>query len=291
MKTKTGSINLSEGQHNISIQYFNEAGNAGLKLEWKTPALERASIPSEAFSHFDNSIMPFINTIKDQVGPQKGGNTITIQGIGFLSDETKVFFGETLSPEFRIVNSSIMQAVSPPGNGTTPIIVINPKGTSNSAMYSYDDNAKTRFHLRINAGVAVNDSYGNIWISDVGLITGQRYLLQTEIEGTENDAIYQTFRQTNETPLYIHVNVPNGDYEVNLHFAELSPANSHIGKRIFNVTAEGNYIGVVDIFKEAGLKKALVKTFVTKVDNGTLDIVLSPRNGKPEISAIEVIGK
>ena len=289
MKIKTGNINLTKGFHNISVEYFERTDKAGLVLEWKTPSAERTLIPANAYFYDLDAISPFINEVKDFQGPKNGGNTITIYGLGF-SSENQVLFGNNSPQEQRIINSSIIQVVAPSGNDTIRIKVITSKGESNGATYSYND-AKTRFHLRLATSGPVNDIYRNKWNSDIVMVSGQRYLLRTEIASTPNDALYQTFRQTNETPLKIKINVPKGEYEINLHFAELSANNSHIGKRVFNVIAQGNYIGTVDIFKEAGTKKALVKTFVTRVDNGTLDIVLTPRNGKPEVSAIEVIGK
>ncbi|MEK6967344.1 MAG: malectin domain-containing carbohydrate-binding protein [Nanoarchaeota archaeon] len=293
MRTKNGVLNLGKGVHNVSIGYFEKTGMAGLILEWKTPSGSRSIIPEQAFMHNTRILKPYINEINGYAGPAKGGNTVTIHGFGFDISKTAVTFGNISAKEIRVIDSTKIQVIAPSGNGTVCITVTTPSGKSNGMVYTYDDKAKTRNHIRINAGGdSFNDSFSNQWETDYGIISGRRYSLKTPIAGTVNDELYQSFRQTNESEnLLANVQVPPGEYEINLHFAELSPSNSRNGKRVFNVTAEGILIADMDVFADIGSKKALIKTAFVKVNDGELNIELASINGNSMISGLEVIAR
>jgi mono/diheme cytochrome c family protein len=47
---KTGRIKLSQGTHDIKVQYFESAGDAALKLQWNGPGTPRGDVPPTAFS-------------------------------------------------------------------------------------------------------------------------------------------------------------------------------------------------------------------------------------------------
>lgn len=82
-------------------------------------------------------------------------------------------------------------------------------------------------------------------------------------------------------------NVPNGNYDVTLKFAEIQ--NTTIGSRVFNVSIEGNLVlNNFDIYAQAGHDKALDKLFNVNVTDGRLDIDFGQITGCPIINAIYV---
>ncbi|MBD0260485.1 MAG: hypothetical protein ICV83_32615, partial [Cytophagales bacterium] len=108
----------------------------------------------------------------------------------------------------------------------------------------------------------------------------------------------------NEGPLYLNarwgqfsynVPVPNGPYQVNLHFAEMYWGNGRaggVGSRRFHVDAEGvrrltNY----DIFARAGgATKPIVEMITVQVTDGTLNLsFVKGAADNPAVSALEII--
>ena len=83
------------------------------------------------------------------------------------------------------------------------------------------------------------------------------------------------------------ITVPNGNYEVVLHFAEIffSSANA----RVFDVSIKGTtVIDNLDIAAKVGSMMALVQTFPATVADGTLTVNLLASTNNAIISAIEV---
>jgi len=104
--------------------------------------------------------------------------------------------------------------------------------------------------------------------------------------------MYQTHRyktNTTATVLTYSFNVPNGDYQVKLHFAEV--AFNAAGLRVFNINIEGaTAFSNLDVWSQAGGKnKALVKTADVAVSDGQLNIQFIRNIENPMVSGIEII--
>jgi hypothetical protein len=116
--------------------------------------------------------------------------------------------------------------------------------------------------VRINAGGgAFTDNAGNTWSADTGFNTGNTYSAASAINNTVNDALYQTERWDPSTSpeLTYSFNVPNGNYQVRLHFAEIYSGNFAVGRRVFDVLMEGNLVvDNLDIYAQVGANAALV---------------------------------
>ncbi|MGB3150136.1 MAG: malectin domain-containing carbohydrate-binding protein, partial [Maribacter sp.] len=127
-------------------------------------------------------------------------------------------------------------------------------------------------------------SYSNPGINDI---------LQTELDG-----IYVSERSTtsNNGTFEYAIPVTNGNYEVNLHFAEIffgatNGGPTGVGKRIFDVSLEGNPILIdFDVNQEVGPMTAVVKSYETSVSDGELSLVFSATINQPKLSAIELFG-
>lgn len=187
--------------------------------------------------------------------------------------------------------------------------------------YDYQDNvylvsnikpeARTSLY-RINVGsnTSFTDSTGKVWSSD----TGKGWFSPTnaqaanagnvQIANTTNDQLYQTYRGklASNTPLAsrtlnfnLPVNTP-GNLEVRLHFAETywgAPGKGPggVGRRVFDVLAEGIVMNNYDISKAAGgaLNATMVAIRGVQVTDGKLNLTFKAEKDFPLISAIEVL--
>jgi IPT/TIG domain/TIG domain len=64
-----------------------------------------------------------------------GGNPVTIHGTGFAG-VTSVWFGNTPAPRFKVLSSSLIEAVAPPGTGTVNVSVTTRSGTTGGGPLS-----------------------------------------------------------------------------------------------------------------------------------------------------------
>jgi len=157
----------------------------------------------------------------------------------------------------------------------------------------------SRFEIRINVGgERWLDSHGREWLPDQRYQSGSygflgfsdSYTTTNQISGTDNPRIYQSER----FKLFgYRIDVPNGHYEISLHFAEIYHSKS--GKRLMDIKIEDKpVIKNLDIVAEAGPNAALVKTINTKELNipildKRIDIEFINKRDVVKLSAIEVI--
>ena len=149
--------------------------------------------------------------------------------------------------------------------------------------------------LRINAaGPAYTDRSGNLWSADSGFNTGNvvSYSTTTVIAGTSDPALYRTERwdSSSAPELAYRFTVPNGTYQIRLHFAENYSGTSGVGKRVFDVQVEDLLaIDNLDIFAAVGARTALVRTVNTIVSDGQLNITFLHGVENPIVNAIEIV--
>ncbi|MEV6107970.1 S8 family serine peptidase [Streptomyces sp. NPDC051940] len=107
-----------------------------------------------------------------------------------------------------------------------------------------------------------------------------------DIAGTTEQQLFRTGRLG--ATEYRFDNVPNGVYQVELGFAELSGAKP--GRRVFDVLAEGaEKVSNVDIALEAGGPyRALTKTFTVTVTDGQLNVEFAAVTGQTLVNSIRV---
>lgn len=144
---------------------------------------------------------------------------------------------------------------------------------------------------RIDAGSTMNytDTSGNVWMADTGLSGGKTVDRgNISIANTTDPRIYQTEHYGMTSASYT---VPNGNYIVNLDFAETYSGITGLGQRVFSVDAQSiRVISNLDVFAQAGGRNiALVKSFPVSVTNGTLTLTFIKQIQAPEINGIEII--
>jgi fibronectin type 3 domain-containing protein len=148
--------------------------------------------------------------------------------------------------------------------------------------------------IRVNAGgPQYTDSLGQVWAADFGYNTGYITTVTAPINGTVDDALYQSDRwDSGGAPeLAYAFPVPNGNYTVKLHFVEHWSGGQAVGKRVFDVFLENQLVlDNLDIFSQVGGYTLLVKTLQTTVSDGVLNINFAhgPADD-PIIGAIEII--
>ena len=131
--------------------------------------------------------------------------------------------------------------------------------------------------------------------ADTGFNTGTALSWPTNlaIAGTSDPALYRTERWDAPTApaMTYSFAVPDGTYQVRLHFAENYSANFGVGRRVFDVQVEGAVaIDNLDIYAEAGANTALIKTVTATVADGQINIAFIHGIEDPAINAIEVLG-
>ena len=134
------------------------------------------------------------------------------------------------------------------------------------------------------------DSNNNVWIADAYFNTGNSYSVTKPIANTEDDPLYQKERwcpPSGGNLTYTIPNIPNGDYEVTLHWAEVYATSAE--QRVFDVAVQEEVaIENLDIFASAGFDTALSLSTVTTVADEELSISFLRKVENPKINAIEI---
>lgn len=156
--------------------------------------------------------------------------------------------------------------------------------------------------IRINSGSNSSVNYGDItFLSDRHFTGTKLYSNQNivDIAGTDYDELYKTERSSDDVAgsFSYNIPVPNGNYSVWLHFAEIwfgatggSGTAGAAGDRVFSVNIEGApALTDYDIIAEVGTMTAIKKLFHTMVGDGMLNIDFSAKANRPKVSAIEVL--
>jgi glucose/arabinose dehydrogenase len=154
-------------------------------------------------------------------------------------------------------------------------------------------NATPAFAIRINTGgPSYVDTSGNTWSADYGYNTGNTFTVNSQISNTNDDVLYRSerFDPSALPELQYNFNVTNGDYTVRLHFAEIFNGSFITGRRVFNVSIEGNTVlSNFDIYGQAGPNSALIRTFNITVADSSMTIDFRHISENPKVSAIEIL--
>jgi hypothetical protein len=149
--------------------------------------------------------------------------------------------------------------------------------------------AQTQQPVRVNCGgPGYTDSKGQLWQADTGFSGGTEETIATSIGGTADPLLYESYRWD---PTGYSFAVPNGQYQVNLYFAEANPQAQSVGARVFNVSLQGAVVFQnLDIFASAGANTALIKSANVNVTTAKITIGFTPVAGmSPKISSIQIL--
>ena len=136
-------------------------------------------------------------------------------------------------------------------------------------------------------GEECRDSKGRVWGKDRFFLGGNDTVdAKVTVEATEDSVLYKRERWFPPGSLAIYrIPLPRGSYRVILHSSEVFFTAP--GQRRFNVRIEGQEV-LRDY--EPPIRKADVREFPVRVEDGILEIEFVPRLENPKISAIEVLG-
>ena len=145
--------------------------------------------------------------------------------------------------------------------------------------------------IRIKAGADKDftDHDGNVWLADRGFDGGETISRpdETKIENTKDPGLYRSEHYSMDS---FSQKVPNGKYNVKLHFAETFEEVTEPGGRVFSFSISGKDFKDFDVCKKAGGPlKAYVESVDVDVTDGTLKITFTPDVQNPEINGIEII--
>jgi hypothetical protein len=145
---------------------------------------------------------------------------------------------------------------------------------------------------RINAG-GPSLNLAADWCMDSFFCDGISALssLNLPIASTLDDELYLSERTSNDamgSRFKYRLPVEDGDYRLELHFAEYSAANP--GERVFDVLLEGNLIlDDYDIVQSVGTLSTDVRSFDVEILDGCIELEFIGSSGQPKLSGIEVL--
>jgi hypothetical protein len=149
--------------------------------------------------------------------------------------------------------------------------------------------AKQPMPIRIKAGAgAVKDAKGVEWLAETGFEGGDVIERpDLPIANTEQPEIYRSEHYAMEA---FRQKLPNGKYDVKLHFCETFEGISGPGERVFSFDVEGKAFKDFDVWAKAGGgARAYVETVPVEVNDGELTIRFTTQVENPQINAIEII--
>jgi Malectin domain len=153
--------------------------------------------------------------------------------------------------------------------------------------------AQTQSPIRVNCGgSAYTDSKGQAWQPDYGYNGGNAYSTSVSISGTPDPTLFETGRQnrSSSTPLVYTFPVADGNYHVNLYFAETAGREDHVGARVFNVQLQGTTVFPnLDVFAAVGADAALVEGIDFVVANGEVTLEFDNVTNYARVNAIEIL--
>ena len=143
--------------------------------------------------------------------------------------------------------------------------------------------------IRIKAGgPALKDSSGTEWLGDTGFNGGDVIARpDLQIANTTQPDIYRSEHYSMDSFTY---KLPNGKYQVKLHFCETYEGITGPGERVFTFDVQGKTFKDFDVWvKAGGFARPYVETVPVEITDGQLKIEFTPQVQNPQINAIEII--
>ncbi|TAE76517.1 MAG: hypothetical protein EAZ84_07350, partial [Verrucomicrobia bacterium] len=259
----------------------------------------------DAAGNYSPEISVDTTTLPDSTAPSTPGNLIGIPGNGVValswaeSTDDGSLAGYEIWRDAVLLTTVTSTAYTDAGltNGTDyayQVIAVDASGNKSApASVTLTPRALGQALLRVNAGSVTPhvDSAGNTWSADFGFSSSSTEASTGAIFGTEDPTIYQTRRFVRSTRpnLSYQFTVPNGDYELRLHFAEAWATAFAPGVRVFDVSVEGSLkLDDFDIFARVGANTAHVVKIPVTIADGTLNLLFDRVLQNPTIAGIEL---
>ncbi len=216
----------------------------------------------------------------------KSGNRVGNPGLNFSGAKPYPFYSPTSSGLAQQINAGAR-----PADGLPAVPTIPTGDTNNPVNPTPVDPVLLDLPIRINTGGGEYTSpEGDVFLADVNHFGSTRTAeYPLVIDNTNKSLLYQSERWGEN--FEYKFSVPNGTYDVTLHFAEIYWEGEE--RRVFDVNIEGeNKLSDFDIFQEAGNNTAIVSEFTDiAVTDSVLEIDFLADIDNAKISAIEVIAQ
>ncbi|TGD80858.1 malectin domain-containing carbohydrate-binding protein, partial [Hymenobacter wooponensis] len=238
------------------------------------------------FTNSDDGSKVFIGSTQVLFNDNSQGNSEKSGSIGLKAGThafTVTYFqsggGQSLNVNFQgpgVPKQTIPASVLKRG-GTTSVAPTAPSSPASASTY------------RINAGGPQLSTAAGTFSAD------GYYSANSSVHSTTAaiNPLYQTERYGTNGTLSYTLPIPNGTYQVVLHFAELYWTSA--GRRVFDVSLENTKVlDNYDIFRKVGALTGTTETFTVNVTDGSLNLYMSSLAGdggidQPKLSAIEVV--
>ncbi|OGX90622.1 FG-GAP-like repeat-containing protein [Hymenobacter coccineus] len=183
------------------------------------------------------------------------------------------------------------------GNGTLDVVA--PSSETNTVSVRLNQATPTppatAAAIRLNAGGPALTTTRGAFAADqyFDAAASAAFSTTAPVAGTPDPALYQTERFSTHGALRYALPVPNGNYNVVLHFAELYWTKP--GQRVFDAALEGQKVlDHYDIVKKVGPLTATTETFAVTVTDGVLNLdltvpYLTGGMDQAKLSALEVL--
>ncbi len=285
-----------------------------------------ATVTNNNFTGFSSQLRKITAGVDAVVRSYEQGPGENFNGVGNLVNVNGTLFYSAFSPTsgtelwkvdpLQGTATRLTELVTGPGS-TLPYDVFNignvlyfrSRARATTDLFKFDLNRPQATAIRINAGGPAHtvvepyfpendaftyptETFGADAFFTGGSLTTLAEEFDNQVVNVFDPKLYFTERWG---PCSYNIPVPQGRYQVVLHFAEIYfgfRTGGGIGSRKFNVNLEGTRrLTEYDIFAKAGGARRLVKeTLEVNVTDGTLNIAfLKGSASNPAISAIEVV--
>ncbi len=199
------------------------------------------------------------------------------------------------APEVKppVAQSPVTSTVAAP----TPVRAVPPTGPALPPVAGKAVAGKTVIRTAC-GGKDYTDKNGVVWSADQAYSAANKwgYIGKAGSTGSSThplDALGSLYTTERWGMTSYQYDVPNGQYIVRLHFAEIYDQAAQEGLRVFTVNLQGQpVLEKFDIMKDAGgFGRVVVKEFPATVTNGKLVIGFVKVTSRPIIEAIEVLGR
>jgi len=137
-------------------------------------------------------------------------------------------------------------------------------------------------------GAALTATNGTSWSADSYFSGGDLVYAGDSISNTSDLGLYRSARTGLYGDFSYAIPVANGNYTLNLLFAELQYWN--VGDRVFNVTVNGApLLTNFDILTQAASRSALVKSFPISVTTGSIQIAVQGVVRRGILNGIQIV--
>lgn len=284
IKSHTWADRFSSGARRADIDVYSNCDSVVLYNGYETNKLGRKRTPPHFVWEKRMVRYNVLRAVGYRAGKAVAEDVLLLQGLEKAADFDRLYSSERTVPVPADRNSDILKG---------------------DEAYSYV--------YRVNCGGdAYTDSYGQQWAQDDSLVshswsetlglgayqTSQGHIASDPIRGTKDWTLFQTFR-FGRHKLNYDIPLPNGQYRVELYFAEPwlgvggGLSADFEGERLFDVAVNGTTVAKdVDLWAEGGYAGAVRKVVTADVRDGHLRITFPQvKAGQAVVSAIAVATK